>query len=193
VAQVNDRVRMLRKERGLTQEEVARRAGLTLNSYGGIERGHVRDPHLSSLGAIAQALGVPIEALVSEELAVPLAEAPREAGPTTGLHEWAQAYSASLHGMSDAEWDAHVRGLESVDEIKQELRTLLKERENLRAAFDVNKGLNPEDRENRISRHQRLREIRTDRLADLASAATKKKNETLLRHAMEALLEEAHS
>jgi transcriptional regulator with XRE-family HTH domain len=66
VAKVSDRVRRLRKEHGLTQEEVARRAGLTLNSYGDIERGHVRDPHLSSLEAIARALGVPIQALVNE-------------------------------------------------------------------------------------------------------------------------------
>ena len=80
MAKVSDRVRRLRKERGLTQEEVARRAGLTLNSYGDIERGHVRDPHLSSLEAIAQALGVSIEALVAEEAAVPLAEAPTETG-----------------------------------------------------------------------------------------------------------------
>jgi transcriptional regulator with XRE-family HTH domain len=80
VAQVSDRVRRLRKRRGLTQEEVARRAGLTLNSYGDIERGHVRDPHLSSLEAIAQALGVPIQELVSEEIAVPLGEVPQEAG-----------------------------------------------------------------------------------------------------------------
>lgn len=81
MAQVSDRVRRLRKEQGITQEEVARRAGLTLNSYGDIERGHVRDPHLSSLEAIAQALGVSVQELVSEELAVPLDEAPSPAGP----------------------------------------------------------------------------------------------------------------
>ena len=81
MAQVSDRVRRLRKERGLTQEEVARRARLTLNSYGDIERGHVRDPHLSSLEAIARALRVPIEALVSQEIAVPLADVPEETGP----------------------------------------------------------------------------------------------------------------
>jgi transcriptional regulator with XRE-family HTH domain len=87
VAQVSDRVRRLRKGRGLTQEEVARRAGLTLNSYGDIERGHVRDPHLSSLEAIAQALGVSIEALVSTEMAVPLVKGSSPSGPEKQLPE----------------------------------------------------------------------------------------------------------
>src|SRR5918999_356488 len=107
MAKVSDRVRRLRKERGLTQEEVARRAGLTLNSYGDIERGHVRDPHLSSLEAIAQALGVSIEALVAEEAAVPLAEAPTETGlagadpsarlaAATALEEIARLWSEQL-------------------------------------------------------------------------------------------------
>jgi transcriptional regulator with XRE-family HTH domain len=79
VAQVSDRVRRLRKEAGLTQEEVARRAQLTLQSYGSIERGHVRDPHLSSLEAIARALGVPVEELIKEP--VPLDDAPPKTGP----------------------------------------------------------------------------------------------------------------
>jgi transcriptional regulator with XRE-family HTH domain len=55
----------------MTQEAVARRTDLSLQAVGDIERGIVRDPHISSLRQIAYALGVPIEMLVKEEMAVP--------------------------------------------------------------------------------------------------------------------------
>jgi len=77
---IGERIRALRTERGLSQEEVARRTGVSLGSYGDIERGVTTDPHYSTLRGISHALGVPIERLLQEEPA-PLAEAPREAGP----------------------------------------------------------------------------------------------------------------
>src|SRR5918994_527727 len=101
VAKVSDRVRRLRKEHALTQEEVARRAGLTLNSYGDIERGHVRDPHLSSLEAIAGALGVPIQALVSEEAAVPLADASGTGQPEEVVRDLAEVAQEVLPLIDD--------------------------------------------------------------------------------------------
>jgi len=55
----------------MTQEAVARRTDLSLQAVGDIERGIVRDPHISSLRQIANALGVPVEMLVKEEMAVP--------------------------------------------------------------------------------------------------------------------------
>jgi transcriptional regulator with XRE-family HTH domain len=78
---IGSRIRAARRAAGLTQEEVARRAGLTLKAVGEVERGDVRDPHISSLGAIARALEVPVEDLVKEELAVPLDEAASERPP----------------------------------------------------------------------------------------------------------------
>jgi transcriptional regulator with XRE-family HTH domain len=79
---IGDRIRITRKTAGLSQEEVARRAGLSLKGMGEIERGDIEDPHISSLAKIARALGVPVEALIKEEEepAVPLAEDSREAG-----------------------------------------------------------------------------------------------------------------
>jgi transcriptional regulator with XRE-family HTH domain len=65
----------------MTQMDVARRTDLSLQAVGDIERGIVRDPHISSLRQIAYALGVPIEMLVKEEEAepaLPLDEAPQE-------------------------------------------------------------------------------------------------------------------
>src|SRR5215218_3263098 len=77
---IGERIRALRTERGLSQEEVARRTGVSLGSYGDIERGVTTDPHYSTLRGISHALGVPIDRLLQEEPA-PLADAP-EAGQT---------------------------------------------------------------------------------------------------------------
>jgi transcriptional regulator with XRE-family HTH domain len=78
---VADRIRRERKKLGLTQEELARRAGLTLNGYADIERGVVQDPHFSSLASIAGALGIPLARLLEEEPA-PLGEAAGGGGPS---------------------------------------------------------------------------------------------------------------
>ena len=64
---IGDRIRIARKAAGLSQEEVARRAGLSLKGMGEIERGDIEDPHISSLAKIARALGVPVETLIKEE------------------------------------------------------------------------------------------------------------------------------
>jgi transcriptional regulator with XRE-family HTH domain len=53
---VGRNVRRLRKERGLTQEQLALDAGIDLTYLGGIERGR-RNPSVSVLGRIAAALG----------------------------------------------------------------------------------------------------------------------------------------
>jgi transcriptional regulator with XRE-family HTH domain len=69
----------------MTQMDVARRTDLSLQAVGDIERGIVRDPHISSLRQIAYALGVPVERLVKEEMAVPaspLGDAPPPPGPS---------------------------------------------------------------------------------------------------------------
>jgi transcriptional regulator with XRE-family HTH domain len=82
---IGDRIRAVRKAAGLTQEEVARRSGLTLKAVGEVERGEVQDPHVSSLASIARALGVEIADLLREP--VPLAEAP-ETGHDMRVSEW---------------------------------------------------------------------------------------------------------
>jgi transcriptional regulator with XRE-family HTH domain len=80
---IGKRIRDLREERGLTQREVARRAGLTPSGVGFIEHGQTRNPSAETVVAIARALGVPVEELLAAEEPVPLGDAPREAGPTS--------------------------------------------------------------------------------------------------------------
>jgi transcriptional regulator with XRE-family HTH domain len=75
---IGERIRSLRTARGLSQEEVARRTGIGLKSYGDLERGRTKDPHYSTLRGVARALNVRVEELLEEP--VPLGDAPGEAG-----------------------------------------------------------------------------------------------------------------
>lgn len=58
-------VRRLRRQRGLTQEELAFEAEIDLTYMGGIERGR-RNPSLLVMARIAKALSVPLPKLLSE-------------------------------------------------------------------------------------------------------------------------------
>ena len=72
---IGERIRSLRTARGVSQEEVARRTGIGLKSYGDLERGRTKDPHYSTLRGVARALGVRVEELLQEP-AVPLDQDP---------------------------------------------------------------------------------------------------------------------
>ena len=77
---IGKRVRDAREARELTQEELARRAGVPLNRVGRIETGAVTDPHYSTLSRIADGLGLSVSELLEEgPVLVGKAEAP-EAG-----------------------------------------------------------------------------------------------------------------
>ncbi len=58
-------VRSLRKQRGLSQEELAEACGLSRNYISDIERG-VRNPGLLVLAGLARALGVSLGELIEE-------------------------------------------------------------------------------------------------------------------------------
>jgi transcriptional regulator with XRE-family HTH domain len=84
---IGERIRSLRTARGLSQEEVARRTGIGLKSYGDLERGRTRDPHYSTLRGVARALGVRVEELLEESVLAGKAEAPPLSGPEKQLPE----------------------------------------------------------------------------------------------------------
>ena len=60
---VGENVRLLRKARSMTQEQLAFEAKLDLTYIGGIERGR-RNPSLLAMARIADALGADIKALL---------------------------------------------------------------------------------------------------------------------------------
>ena len=61
---VGDRIALLRGERGLTQESLAERAGISRETVKKIER-QKRSPSLSMLETLAEALGVPVSELIN--------------------------------------------------------------------------------------------------------------------------------
>ena len=62
--QFGERIRELRLAKGLSQEEMAFKAGVHRTYLGGIERGE-RNPSLKNIAAIAEALGVTLSILFS--------------------------------------------------------------------------------------------------------------------------------
>jgi transcriptional regulator with XRE-family HTH domain len=73
----------LREERGLTQSELARKAGLSSPSVWALEQGKTKMPKYQTLKSIANALGVPIPAIMSDKQPADLEE--RLAAAASGL------------------------------------------------------------------------------------------------------------
>src|SRR5215204_4009816 len=118
---IGARIKAARTAAGMTQMDVARRTDLSLQAVGDIERGIVRDPHISSLRQIAYALDVPVEMLVKEEEAepaLPLDEAPQEEESGPPVVHFAK--------LSD----------NAYEEVRENARTL-EERSDLRRRVDV--------------------------------------------------------
>jgi transcriptional regulator with XRE-family HTH domain len=61
---VGETIRHHRRQRGMTQEELARRAGMAPTSIVRLESGEVRAPRLSTLHSLARALQIPVAELV---------------------------------------------------------------------------------------------------------------------------------
>jgi transcriptional regulator with XRE-family HTH domain len=61
------RVKGLREKAGMSQQELAVKAGLSVSVVSQIEQGRKEDPRMSTVRALAQALGVPSDALMDEE------------------------------------------------------------------------------------------------------------------------------
>jgi transcriptional regulator with XRE-family HTH domain len=73
------RLKQLRQDAGLTQKELAERAGLTLEGVAQLERGR-RKPSWETVLALAKALGVPCTAFEADEGAEAPPAPPRQPG-----------------------------------------------------------------------------------------------------------------
>jgi len=65
---LGDTIRLYRKARGLSLQDVATRAHLSKPHVWGLERGHERNPTVATLATLAEALGVVPEMLFAEWL-----------------------------------------------------------------------------------------------------------------------------
>ena len=114
---IGKRIRELREERGLSQREVARRAGLTPSGVGFIELGQTQQPSAKTVVAIARALNVPVEELLADA-PVPAGKAEARPGPGEELRrilerEFGDAYL--LAELDDLRSKAAKDDLRSVD------------------------------------------------------------------------------
>jgi transcriptional regulator with XRE-family HTH domain len=78
---LKDRVRELRKAAGLTQQSLAVKAGMSVAAVVQIESGKTPDPRLSTLRALAKAMGVRVEELIGNEESGHPEQAPPEPPP----------------------------------------------------------------------------------------------------------------
>jgi transcriptional regulator with XRE-family HTH domain len=60
---INEKIRLIRETKGLTQEQVAEKLGVSPTAYGDIERGD-NDPKLSKLQKICEILEIPLADLI---------------------------------------------------------------------------------------------------------------------------------
>lgn len=72
---VGERVRNLRRQRGMTQVTLSRQAKLTQQAISDIESGRVKNPGSDTLQKLSAGLGVSIEELTGIPVAEPLSEA----------------------------------------------------------------------------------------------------------------------
>ncbi len=64
---LKDRLRELRKAADLTQQDLANKADLSISAVVQIEAGKIPDPRISTLKALAKALGVTVDELISDD------------------------------------------------------------------------------------------------------------------------------
>ena len=61
------RIKEARRKAQISQEELARRAGISVHGVAVLEQGARSDPHLSTMAKIADALGLPLEFFVKDD------------------------------------------------------------------------------------------------------------------------------
>jgi transcriptional regulator with XRE-family HTH domain len=83
---LKDRLRELRTAAGLTQQELAVKAGLSVSAVVQLEAGRVPDPRVSTMKALAKALGCSVDDMIANggEGDQPTAKEPPAAPPKRG-------------------------------------------------------------------------------------------------------------
>ncbi len=71
MVKLGQRIRAIREERGLTQQAVARSAGIATDMISRLENGHYTSPGLRTLLRVAEGMGVSLGALLPDASGVP--------------------------------------------------------------------------------------------------------------------------
>jgi transcriptional regulator with XRE-family HTH domain len=66
MTEVGDRLKRTRRRAMLTQEQLAKKSGVGITTINRIEKGHVEDPHFSTLRKLARACEVDPAELVED-------------------------------------------------------------------------------------------------------------------------------
>src|SRR5215211_3251598 len=77
---IGQTVRERRRARGLSQEQLGQRVGVTLSAIQRLESGRIQDPHYSTLSGIARALDTTVAELTGES--APLVASPPPGQPS---------------------------------------------------------------------------------------------------------------
>ncbi len=171
------RIRTEREARQMSQEALARQAGMSLRALNSLERGEAVNPHYATLAGIADAFGMSISELLEEP--VPLGEAPLFDDPR--VIQWLRERGLAWGTTTDAGVEKHVRGLdlEEVDEdgrpvaVMELGRAVTDEQDKAREllwtpskyrSLGSRLSVDPDApvAEQKLQRHDRLRELRRD-------------------------------
>jgi transcriptional regulator with XRE-family HTH domain len=112
---IMERLRELRKRRGLSQMELAKRSGTAQYTISSIELGRRKDPHPSTLRKLANALNIPVSALweeLEETEDDPKAEAPSQpelSATGSAIEEERSTATALIAALRTYFWDMRFR------------------------------------------------------------------------------------
>lgn len=101
---IGDRLRSVRKRRGLTQKELARGAGVSLSLVSKLEQGELTDTRMETAHALARALRVPTTSLLA-------AHEEAEKAPPSAEDRWAPVRKALLAPVDTLDEPPTVEGL----------------------------------------------------------------------------------
>ena len=123
---LGNKIRKIREIKGLKQENVADKIGLSLSSYGKIERGEVK-LSVERLSTIAAAMELPINAILEFDEGV-------------NINFSANTFNENSHGGYYQNPHAHFH-LQSVEELKSQIETLKGVIANLENIVQIQKEL----------------------------------------------------
>jgi transcriptional regulator with XRE-family HTH domain len=107
VEHVGEVIRNRRGELGITQEELAKRAGIAPTSVVRLESGEIRQPRISTIHRLSEALGMDAKELLGFVMSRPPVTKASPAGPFTAVYqrdeEWWIGYVEELPGANAQE------------------------------------------------------------------------------------------